>query len=625
MRLNPTLSNSFLVIGGLRSIEQARRLLNETSPRYLVIAVGDAPDYYLLSARDFEERTTGADGSARLEESGLTHALRAVPVRSRGHALARREPCLVMEDGLLAGVFEPGLLSGRGARFMIADQAPWHPRRAPGDEAAERYLRAEMPAEAAVGQTVLLAVEVGAEASPLRVDLPGGSELDVVVQAREGFVVEGNGAATLHVSGDGDAAARVQFRLRAVRPGPGVVRVFALHRGSFLGALPPLETVVHPAGEAGPAPAPAPVLSAAGAVGAAPSAGPDLSLLILEQRDARGAPSLSIRATARDAALRLTLKEFGPVPLGMEPLNYFEDFFADIEELGQQWPDCSAGLVARKLEGKGARLFESIFPAELRALLWEYRHRIASVQIYSEEAWIPWELCRLTGIRDGKVAEGPFFCEAFEVTRWIPGVPRCPWLTLDNLALVMPRDSKLPGVLEEREFLLSLAGDGGAVSEIPARYLDVRKALAGGSFDGFHFSGHGIKRGPSADRSGIRLEEDEDLRPDEISGDARNLGRSQPLVFLNSCHGARGAFTLVGAGGWARRFLDAGAGAFVGAYWSISDEAASGFSRVFYRELRAGKGLGAAVRAARLAIRSDHDPTWLAYTVYGDPGAVVRR
>lgn len=624
MRLNPTLSDSFLVVGGLRSIEQARRLMDESSPRHLVVAVGDAPDYYLASARDFEEATTGADGSARLQESGLAHALRAVPVRSRGDALAGREPCLVMEDGVLAGVFEPGLLSGRGARFMIADQGSRHPRRAPGDETAERYLRAEMPAEAAVGQTVLLAVEVGAEASPLRVDLPAGSELDVVVQAREGFVVEGEGAAILHVSGDGGAA-RAQFRLRAVRPGPGVVRVFALHGGSFLGALPPLETVVHPAGEAGPGAAPEPVLSTAGALGAAPSAGPDLSLLILEQRDAHRAPSLSIRVTARDAALRLTLKEFGPVPLGMEPLSYFEDFFADIEEIGHQRPDYSAELVARKLEGKGARLFESIFPAELRAILWEHHHRIASVQIYSEEAWIPWELCRLTGMRDGKVAEGPFFCEAFEVTRWIPGVPRCPWLTLDNLALVMPRDSQLPGVPEERELLLSLAGEGGAVSEIPARYLDVRKALAGGSFDGLHFSGHGITRGPNADRSAILLEGKEDLRPEEISGDARNLGRSQPLVFLNSCRGARGAFTLVGAGGWARQFLGAGAGAFVGAYWSISDEAASGFSRVFYRELRAGKGLGAAVRAARLAIRSDHDPTWLAYTVYGDPGAAVRR
>jgi CHAT domain-containing protein len=180
-------------------------------------------------------------------------------------------------------------------------------------------------------------------------------------------------------------------------------------------------------------------------------------------------------------------------------------------------------------------------------------------------------------------------------------------------------------VPEEREFLLSLGGEDSVVSEIPARYLEVRKALARGSFDGFHFSGHGITRGTNADRSAILLEGGEDLRPDELSGDARNLGRSQPLVFLNSCKGARGAFTLVGAGGWARQFLDAGAGAFVGAYWSISDEAASGFSRAFYRELRAGKGLGAAVRAARLAIRSDNDPTWLAYTVYGDPGAAVRR
>ncbi|HEX6042672.1 CHAT domain-containing protein, partial [Longimicrobium sp.] len=611
----------FLVVGGLRSVEQARRLLDETSARHLVIALGDAPDYYLVSARDFEERTAGADGSAPLQESGLTHARHAVPVRSRAGAMAGRETCLVMEDGVLAGVFEPGRLSGRDTRFMLTDQALRHSRR--GDGTASRYLRAEMPGETTVGQTVLLEVEVGADPSPLPVDLPGGAALEVVVLAREGFEVEGNDTTILSVSVDGGAPAHARFRLRAVRPGPGVVRVFALHGGRFLGALPRLETVIHPAAEAGPDAAPAPVLRAAGALGAGPSAAPDLSLLIVEQRDALRGPSLSIRATARDAALRLTHKEFGPVPLGMEPLRYFEDFFADIEEIGHR-PDYSPALVARKLEGKGTRLFESIFPAELRALLWEHRHRIASVQIYSEEAWIPWELCRLTGMQDGKVVEGPFFCEAFEITRWIPGVPGCPWLTLDNLALVMPRDPRLPAVREEREFLLSLAAEGGAVSEIPARYLDVRRALATGSFDGFHFSGHGVRRGPNADRSSIVLEAREDLRADEISGDAHNLGRSQPLVFLNSCHGARGAFTLVGAGGWARQFLEAGAGAFVGAYWSISDKTASAFSRAFYRELRAGKGLGAAVRAARLAIRSDNDPTWLAYTVYGDPGAAVR-
>lgn len=101
------------------------------------------------------------------------------------------------------------------------------------------------------------------------------------------------------------------------------------------------------------------------------------------------------------------------------------------------------------------------------------------------------------------------------------------------------------------------------------------------------------------------------------SGRAFSRGQSR------SAGGEAPALTLVGTGGWARRCLDAGAGAFVGAYWSVSDQAACGFAQAFYREVRAGKSLGAAMRAARAAIRTPDDPTWLAYTVFGDPAAVV--
>jgi hypothetical protein len=304
-------------------------------------------------------------------------------------------------------------------------------------------------------------------------------------------------------------------------------------------------------------------------------------------------------------------------------VEYFKDFFEDIEQLGALG-HASSELIREKLESKGVRLFESIFPPELRALLWKFRERIASIQIQSEEPWIPWELCRLSGEHEGVVVEGPFFCEAFEVTRWIPEIPLHPQLTLNNMAVVVPKDCGLAATREELRYLLSLAGGSRSVTEIPARYVDVRTALRSGTYDGFHFSGHGLTRSGDPDRAAIRLEEAEELRPEELGGVMRNLGRARPLVFLNSCHGARGAFTLVGSGGWGRRYLEAGAGAFIGAYWSVSDEAACAFAQAFYQEMRAGKPLGAAVRTARLAIRTDADATWLAYTVFGESSAVVR-
>ncbi|MFL5386148.1 MAG: CHAT domain-containing protein [Longimicrobiaceae bacterium] len=619
MRTRSSISQSFLLVGALRSVEETRGLLRETGPRYLVVTLGEPPEHYLLAARDFEGRVSGADGSARLADTALLRGMRLAPVCIGPDAGASTDRCLVFEDGMLSGV----LAARHAARARVSTQGTV---RSHGECASVQHVRAAMPGEVPTGKTAVLGVEVGAfgvvgvEESPLRVELPAGSELDVVVQAREGFVLQGSGAGTLVVPADGSRA-RAEFRLRALAPGPGQVRVYAFHEGACLGTLT-LRPVVRPAPGRGRA-APARPISGTSGLGGAPAPpAADLSLLILEERK-EGFPVLSIRVTARDPGLGLNLKEFGPVPLRMEPVEYFRLFFEDIEALGEGEEETGES-VRQRLEGKGARLFESIFPDALQALLWELRHRIASIHVYSDEAWIPWELCRLTGVGEGGVEEGPFFCDAFEITRWIPGIARRPRLTLNHMALIMPRDTGLDGVGEEREFLRSLADDALEVHDVPARYRDVRSALGKGTFDAFHFGGHGATLNPDPDRSAIFLEESDELRPEDISGVLKNLGKAQPLVFLNSCQGARGAFTLAGVGGWAKRYLAAGAGGFIGAYWSVSDVAACGFARVFYRELRAGRSLGAAVRAARLAIREPGDPAWLAYTVYGDPSAVVR-
>jgi CHAT domain-containing protein len=63
---------------------------------------------------------------------------------------------------------------------------------------------------------------------------------------------------------------------------------------------------------------------------------------------------------------------------------------------------------------------------------------------------------------------------------------------------------------------------------------------------------------------------------------------------------------------------------FIGSLWAVSDGAAREFAQELYRQLRAGYPLGNAVMQARQAAASTpDDPTWLAYTVYGDPRAAV--
>lgn len=101
------------------------------------------------------------------------------------------------------------------------------------------------------------------------------------------------------------------------------------------------------------------------------------------------------------------------------------------------------------------------------------------------------------------------------------------------------------------------------------------------------------------------------------------MGLPHPLVFFNACQVGRGGMALTGIGGWARRFVQVGAGAFIGAYWSVYDEAAYAFSKEVYKRLLEGTPIGDAVREARAAVRGDGDPTWLAYTVFADPLASV--
>jgi CHAT domain-containing protein len=243
------------------------------------------------------------------------------------------------------------------------------------------------------------------------------------------------------------------------------------------------------------------------------------------------------------------------------------------------------------------------------------------VLIESEEPWIPWEMCRLGEGEGGGDAPGLFLCEKYSVTRWMPGIGERPALSLRKMALVVPADSGLPCAAKERALLASLASAQCDVRRVRARYHSVVEALSSGQHDVWHFSGHGVACHENPDRSVILLEQREEMRPEEICGCIKHLGRSVPLVFLNACQSAAGALALTDIGGWARQFLRAGAGAFIGTFWSVPDEAALAFAKELYSRLRKGSSVGEAVQQARLRIRARGDPSWLAYTAFAAPTA----
>ena len=132
---------------------------------------------------------------------------------------------------------------------------------------------------------------------------------------------------------------------------------------------------------------------------------PDLSLLILEHIDA-GQPAFTFRLTAQDPALELNLKLFGPIRLKVDALQYFQDFFHEIETLPLN-SSREKIIAEHRLAAKGASLFTSLLPTDLQLLLWSLRSSIRSVQVQSVEPWIPMGTLQTLWAGEWKSGRGP--------------------------------------------------------------------------------------------------------------------------------------------------------------------------------------------------------------------------
>lgn len=525
-------------------------------------------------------------------------------------------------SGVVRGGGAAGVVLSGGVPGGLAARTAGAAASAGEDPAGVLGVAVDYPRSAAVNSTISLIIGLTSDVSGPDVipfDAATGDVIDVFVSPRAGFVVEGPPEGQLSVVAG--APLPIQVKLRATTIGGGSVAVYAFRGGAALGVL----TVAIDVLADGVADAEEGARASAGAT--LSDAGPaeaDLQLVILEQRDEHNQPELRFLLSSRDPELGLNLKSFGPTVLETGPGGYFTDLYKEIEKLPVDSEQDRAEATER-LHAIGSTLFTDLLPADLRNLLWELRERIKTVWIQSEEPYVPWELCRLQGTAaDGSVVEGDFFCEAFALTRWIPGVGVAPVLRLSNVGVIVPGDSGLDSAQAEKVMLHGLAREGRAVTDIAPNYLDVRKALASAQYDAIHFSGHGkFPDQSNPARAEIELEGGKKLRPSDISGVAANFGRRRPLVFLNACQVGQQAPGLTGVGGWASALLHNGAAAFVGTHWEVTDDLALTFATTFYASLDAGETIASAARDARLAIRAAGDPTWLAYTIFAEPGATL--
>lgn len=288
------------------------------------------------------------------------------------------------------------------------------------------------------------------------------------------------------------------------------------------------------------------------------------------------------------------------------------------------------------LHGLGIDLWREFIPEKLEKKFREHCRNLRKcsdtpkLTILSEGTghMIPWEaMCReaMYPVDEGEIGS-QFLIDQFTVTRWSyePPLPT-KILRFRQVFFVSSDINPLPRAKDEIDALKSILGKGveiGTLNEL----LDILKEA---KFGLLHFAGHNVFLSSDPTASYIQLEGG-DFEPTYLSPFREWFRLLSPLIFMNACRSGGVAPNYTRSVGWADRFLLTGAGAFVGTLWEVSDELAGLFAKHFYLALVSGDSLGEAMKQARAALRKEledrkelDDPTWLAYTLYGDPEATL--
>jgi hypothetical protein len=647
-----TAERAGLTVSDVLKLLQAHRDL-----RWFVVqsAARATPGHFVYGRDSLEEtiRERIDRGSGQEPFSGLLLQKNPSPVIDPLAFRKSTKLCaLVVDDGVLLGVTvarhdvkREGLLRATGDLAMgvfkhlvdgIVSPAVQHAgptgfRGGAAHPPAERphCLSASMPSEVIVGKTVALTISLVREAVASRgsLQMVDGEALELVAQGDAGLEVVGENIKDLTAGEAGDDAF---FAFKGMASGTSRVRVVAFQRGYSVARLAFEVKVVMDYGQTPADAVPvgdAPLSQAPPATSTATS--PDLRLMVLE---VQGGVCFELWAAG-------TRVERYPRVAIADLDDYARRFSDAIDGLKIGTPEAAA-ISREKIGAWGVDLFKNLIPPALQTLLWQQPDAV-TVQVCSDESWIPWEACRLVRFdADGRVEEGGFFAERFAMTRWLYGAPPPRRLRMTRCALVVPESSGLETAAAERAFFEGLKGERRVIDSITARYLPLTVAMKSGVYDAWHFCGH-ASAGALRDGDGatLRLEGNEAMRADLFAGAVENALVPSPLIFFNACESAQGGRSpgATGVGGWAHRFIRPnadrhGAAAFIGTYWSVYEHSAHAFALALYRGLDSGQAIGVAARdARRAAMRRDAegvaaDPlSWLAYTVYADPLATLEK
>ncbi|KUL21589.1 CHAT domain-containing protein [Actinoplanes awajinensis] len=457
---------------------------------------------------------------------------------------------------------------------------------------AEHFLDVEAPAQVPVGHE--FSVEVAVTGTPLgqydRLNLGDSTsrELTVVLKA-PGFepAEDSNWRQKLPLP-SGTGSSRIEFGLRSRAGGrPEAISVRAYAGGTQVGEV----TLAVAAG-----PRADPVHVKAG-----------LSGVERNPRDAR----LEVTRVGERLAMSVSHETDGEEvltgPVSDDALTWLTSELS-VLATGE------TGAAERRLRLRelGAELWMELFPGDIRDQLRGLPPEVTSLHVRSDGFSLPFELVHPVDPGGGT----GFLVERFDVARPAGGttVPRRG--RPRQAAFVRPENAPANA---DQEFDRVTAALGAGTRVWPGRVTNATQmsALLTLPTTLIHIAAH--------------LEMDLALRfPDGGRFDhrslasaigAENLAAVAPVVLFNGCDSATALKGIIEPSDWGRRFVAAGAGAFIGTLWPVTSGPATTFAESFHHTLvQPGSTVGQAMRAGRTAVRDkDGDAAWLAYTLYGDP------
>ena len=290
------------------------------------------------------------------------------------------------------------------------------------------------------------------------------------------------------------------------------------------------------------------------------------------------------------------------------------------------------------IEGIGEQIYTST-PRHFKDAYWlvwnlaQGLFEFDSVQIVTDEPYVPWELMRLADEQRAPGVAAEFLGVRHSVGRWLESerarmrqrlVVTSIAVSASDYESVTNIQQKLPWAGKERDFLLDSYG----ARNIPLTSNDLLDFLDHGCVQAMHFACHGQMFIDDPLSSQLVCEDTPNvLKPTMVNRSEvrKGLGREKPLVFLNACEIGSGAAALSLVAGFPAAFLDAGASAVVCPLWVVNDERAGTISESFYKQVFASPGtpIGRVMREIRAGWRDGQHLTFLAYVLYGDPLASV--